>query len=423
MGRTMSNIGETIRNLRDRMGVRQEKLAEWIGISRATLAQVENGNRKLESLELFRAADFFGCTVSDLLNKEVMDLEAVGVRFRTSLDIREDDAVWEVVAKSIKLARETFNLKKILEVDSSELYIPTYSIRSPANKKEAVRQGYQIALKERSRLGLGSERIENIGELIEAEGIYAGVLEMPYDISGFTISLEDVGSICMVNEKHSGLRRRFSLAHEYGHAIMDSELGAVVSKSTEKDELLEVRANVFAAGFLMPEAGCREMIRKIGKGSASRESAEVFDGKDTTRIEVRNRAEDQLVLLIDVARLAFYFGVSIQAMLYRLKNIGMISQARLEVMLREEAGEAGEHLRKLMHRNDLDNHLEEPDLFRCTVINLALEALRRECISRSKCLEVGNLACEEDQFEIFSELVDETSQEYVQVILPGEDLQ
>ncbi|MCD4700797.1 MAG: XRE family transcriptional regulator [Candidatus Aegiribacteria sp.] len=212
----MSNIGDTIRNLRERMGVRQDKLAEWVGVSRGTIAQVEHGNRDLESLELFKIADFFGCTVSDLLNRKVEEFDPACVRFRRSIGV-QDDTVWEAVVRSIKLARETANLRDILGVGMSEAHVPSYRI-AVANKAEAIRQGYRIALKERNRLGLGADRIENIGELMELQGVYAGELEMPDDVSGFTISLGDPGSICMVNEHHPGLRKRFSLAHEYGHA-------------------------------------------------------------------------------------------------------------------------------------------------------------------------------------------------------------
>jgi Zn-dependent peptidase ImmA (M78 family)/DNA-binding XRE family transcriptional regulator len=416
----MSNIGDTIRNLRERMGVRQEKLAEWVGVSRGTIAQVEHGKRDLESLELFRIADFFGCTVSDLLNRKVEEFDPASVRFRRSIGV-QDDTIWEAVVRSIKLAREAGNLRDILGIGVAEAYVPSYRIAAPADKVEAIRQGYQTAQKERNRLGLGFDRIVNIGELMESQGVYAGELEMPDDVSGFTISLGDPGSICMVNEKHPGLRKRFSLAHEYGHVLMDSDLGAIVSRTAESRELIEVRANVFAAGFLMPESGCYEMIRKIGKGSASRESAEVFDGQDVTRIEERYSAEEQQIQLYDATRLAFYFGVSIQAMLYRLKNLRLISQARLEALLEEEGTEAGEHLKRLMHQNDTDGRLNEPDFFRCTVINMALEALRRGSISRGKCMELGRQACRDDQFEDFRSFVEDVSREDVPVMIPGED--
>ena len=416
----MGKLGDNIRNLRERMGVSQDKLAEWLGVSRPIVSQIEQGQREAGSKELFGIADFFGCTVSDLL-AESRDLEAVGVRFRRSMDIEKDDSVWKAVTESIRLARESANLREILGIGVSDLCLPGYSIPPPQDRREAVRKGYDIAQKERNRLGLGSERIENLGELMEAEGVYAGVLEMPYEISGFTITLDDVGSICMVNERHAGLRRRFSLAHEYGHVLMDSKLGAVVSKTTENDELIEVRANVFAAAFLVPETGCMEMIRRIGKGSDSRVSSEVFDGENVTRIGERNRAEHQQIQLYDAARLAFYFGVSIQAMLYRLKNMGLVSQAWLDVLMEKESSSEGAHLKSLMKQHDTDDRLEEPDLFRCTVINMALEALRRGEISAGKCLEVGRLACAPDQYDDFRGLVLEIADEEVPAVIPEEE--
>ena len=418
----MSSIGDTIRNLRERMGVTQDKLAEWVGVSRGTITQLEAGNREPESLELFRIADFFGCTVTELMEKSALDLEAVGIRFRRAMGVQEDDELNLAVSRSIKLAREAANLREILGVGPSEVYIPHYMLADPSSKIEAIQQGYRIAMEERNRLALGSDRIENIGELVESQGVCAGELEMPCDVSGFTISLGDIGSICLVNEEHSGLRKRFSMAHEYGHVLMDSGLGAVVSKVSERTELLEIRANVFAAGFLMPESGCREMIRKIGKGSSSRERTDVYDEEGITQIEERFLAGEQQIQLYDAARLAFHFGVSIQAMLYRLKNIGLINKARLESLLEAEGSDAGLHLRNLMRQHDEDGRLDEPDLFRCTVINMALEALRREEINRGKCLEIGALACSEDQINDFSEIVYELSREDVPVRIPGEDI-
>ncbi len=419
----MSSIGETIRNLRERMGATQDKLAEWVGVSRGTITQLEAGNRAPESLELFRIADFFGCTVAELLEKNALDLGAVGIRFRRAIGIQEDDELNVSVSNSIKLAREAANLREILGVGLSEVCIPHYMLADPSSKVEAIQQGNQIALKERNRLGLAADRVENIGELIESQGACAGELGMPTDVSGFTISLGDLGSICLVNEEHSGLRKRFSMAHEYGHVLMDSSRGAVVSKTSEKDELLEVRANVFAAGFLMPESGCREMIRKIGKGSSSREQTDVYDEESVTRIAERYSAEDQQIQLYDAARLAFHFGVSIQAMLYRLKNVRMINQARLDTLLEEEGSDAGIHLRRLMRKHDEDGRLDEPDLFRCTVINMALEALRRGEISRGKCLEVGALACAAEQIDDFRQVVAELAHEEVPVMIPGEGIE
>ena len=39
------------------------------------------------------------------------------------------------------------------------------------------------------------------------------------------------------------------------------------SRESERSDLLEVRANVFAANFLMPEEGVRQFVGTLGKGS------------------------------------------------------------------------------------------------------------------------------------------------------------
>jgi Zn-dependent peptidase ImmA (M78 family)/transcriptional regulator with XRE-family HTH domain len=420
-GGDMSGIGETIRNLRERMGATQDSLAEWAGVSRAIITQVEAGRREPESLELFRIADFFGCTVSDLLRIEPEDLDTVGVRFRRAMDMEDSSEIDEAVSRSIRIAREAANLREILGADASDSVVPRYMLNGPISKGEAIRQGNRTAVLERTRLGLGTDRIESIGEVVEAQGVYSGDLPLPEDVSGLTINMGSLGAVCLVNKDQPALRKRFSLAHEYGHVLMDSHMPSVVSRGRQREELAEVRANAFAAAFLMPEDGCLEMVRKIGKGAPSRERTELYDEEEVTRVEERSIAGEQELHLIDVARLAFYFGVSMQAMLYRLRNIGLINQARLNELRQQEDGEAGARLRLLMQHNGSKVCSEEPDLFRNTLINMALEALRRDRIGRGKCLQIGRLICSGEQLEIFEDLVCETSPEPVPVLVPGED--
>ncbi len=419
----MSGAGETIRNLRERMGATQDKLAEWAGVSRSVIAQMEAGRREPESLELFRIADFFGCTVSDLLRSRPEDLDTAVVRFRRALNMDDTSEIDKAVSHSIRIAREAADLRELLGADASDSVLPRYMLHGPTGKGEAIRQGNRTAAQERTRLGLGADRIESIGELVEAQGVYADEFALPEDVSGLTINMGSTGAVCFVDKDQSALRKRFSLAHEYGHVLMDSHLPAVVSRGNEREYLIEVRANAFAAAFLMPEDGCLEMVRKIGKGAPSRERIELYDEEEVTRVEERNIAGEQELTLIDAARLAHYFGASMQAMLYRLRNIGLLSQARLNDLIKQEGGETGAGLRRLMQRNSSKDCFQEPDLFRNTLINMALEALRRDRIGRSKCLQIGSLVCEGEQLEAFEDLVCEILPEPVPALIPGEDKQ
>ena len=62
------------------------------------------------------------------------------------------------------------------------------------------------------------------------------------------------------------LRRRFSFAHEYAHVLLDRELKAILSHARDRSSLMEVRANAFAASFLMPAEGVRRYVNALSKG-------------------------------------------------------------------------------------------------------------------------------------------------------------
>lgn len=66
----MSDIGYRIKKLRERVGINQQRLAELMGVSRPTISQIENGERKICSDELIKLSEIFGVSVGSLLNLE-----------------------------------------------------------------------------------------------------------------------------------------------------------------------------------------------------------------------------------------------------------------------------------------------------------------------------------------------------------------
>ena len=76
------------------------------------------------------------------------------------------------------------------------------------------------------------------------------------DTDGFTTkSLTNKKVIC-INSKHGTLqRRRFTLAHELGHVVLNHPLKPLVYRNSESDHNQkpnEVQANIFASDLLMP---------------------------------------------------------------------------------------------------------------------------------------------------------------------------
>ena len=59
-------LGERIRQLRNKHGVRQEKFALQIGMDRTYFASVERGKRNISLLNIKKIADGFNISIAEL---------------------------------------------------------------------------------------------------------------------------------------------------------------------------------------------------------------------------------------------------------------------------------------------------------------------------------------------------------------------
>jgi Zn-dependent peptidase ImmA (M78 family) len=131
-------------------------------------------------------------------------------------------------------------------------------------------------------------------------------------LSGFLVRNTASGkAVIGVNKGHSKARKRFTIAHELGHYLLhegelvhfDAERPGfrVNLRSDGSDSDMEREANLFAAELLMP-AKFLERDSRIKK-------LDLLDEKSSTDI---------------LAPVAKEYGVSVQALTYRLANLGLI---------------------------------------------------------------------------------------------------
>lgn len=62
----LKEFGNTIRDLRTKEGLSQEKFALKIGMDRTYYASVENGNRNISLMNIKKISDGFGISISEL---------------------------------------------------------------------------------------------------------------------------------------------------------------------------------------------------------------------------------------------------------------------------------------------------------------------------------------------------------------------
>ena len=381
-------LARRLREAREAAGLKQEDAARQLAVSRSSVAQIELGNRAVSSLELDRLAHLYGRDIRDFLASGFRPEDSLVTLFRADPAVAGRDEVVKAVGNCIALARELASLEGLLGLDRAQLGVPAYAGGALRSKWQAIEQGMRVAADERRRLGLSVRPVGDAADLLESEGVRTALLDLPEDVSGLTLMDPALSLFVVVNRRHPLLRRRFSWVHEYAHVLFDRQLRGTLSRASNRDELVEVRANSFAACFLMPEEGIRDFLAHLGKGQPSRERLEVFDGVAAIPAETRAEPGSQRVQIYDAVLLAHHFGVSRTAALYRLRNLHRLSQTELDKLLAEEEAGQGKRIARLLGLPEPD-HSAGREEFRSRFLGLALEAYRREKITREKLRELA----------------------------------
>ena len=79
----MNIIGENIKILRERMGLSQTNIAQFLNVGQSLISKVEKGERNISSDMLEKIACLFGVTVEDLENGKI-EASNLSFAFRAS---------------------------------------------------------------------------------------------------------------------------------------------------------------------------------------------------------------------------------------------------------------------------------------------------------------------------------------------------
>lgn len=145
-------------------------------------------------------------------------------------------------------------------------------------------------------------------------GAHVVVLDLGDDVAGACIQRQGL-VLLFLNGAHAAVRRRFTLAHEFGHRRLGH--ASVIDRPADLLDTVdpaEVGANYFAAEFLMPAES------------------------------VRSWARGRRIGLDEVVRLAAEYGVSAKMARIRLETAGALRDRALAARLDTEIDEEGLHL-------------------------------------------------------------------------------
>ena len=290
-------IGRRLKVARSAAGFSLRDLEARIGrrVTAQSISKYERDEAVPGSGVLIALADALHVSVDYLAGDPELVLDSVECR-KKKLTSRREQA--QVEARALHLLERHMTVEAVLGLPSVGWDRPRdapYPVVDDVAEAEYAARGLRTDWK------LGIDPIPNVVDLLEGRGIKVLAVDLP-TIDGLTARVRrSAGAaaavVVVVNRATWGERQRFTLAHELGHMALQVAARLDVEKAAHR----------FAGAFLMPAEALRA---EIGAHRSSIGWDELFDLK---RI----------------------FGVSVQALTCRCRDLGIFTQSVAQRLFRE----------------------------------------------------------------------------------------
>ena len=303
-------LGQRLAEARRARGLTQQEAADHLRCSRPTLIATEKGTRRAKPEELVALAELYGRSLHELV-RPGGGIAALEPHLRAAVDSSraDDKELGEAIREFQRFAEDHRELERITGIHQPDTYTPEVAIPARGDLRPFAEN---VAVRGRSRLELGDQPILNLREVMENDGglrIFYG--PMPSTVAGMYVFAAELGYCVFINRKHPPERRRYTLAHEYGHFLCDRHKpGIDYLSETGRKPRNERFADAFAMSFLVPESGIRRQVNEVTAATGDFQVA-------------------------DLCRLSGYYSVSVQAMTLRLEDLGLIDKGTWDYLKEE----------------------------------------------------------------------------------------
>ncbi|MEE2048916.1 XRE family transcriptional regulator [Nocardiopsis tropica] len=259
-----AQIGERVRESRAAAGLSQHLLAERVGLERSMVSKLENGERRIDAVELTRLARALDYPLSHFLHPapEVVSRRAA---IADGGDIGESRAARDAYRTEALLSEWLRDVRRLIGFGVLE---PRRMLLYPEQVRGA-QEARRSALWLRDRLDLGTEPIESVSAVCEQAGQFTAIVPLPSD--GASLVDADV-AVAVVNKEQAPGRRRSTAAHELGHMVLGDEFSSDLGVHASREDR-EKAVEAFAAEFLLPTSEMGSAVEQDGEKSRRRELA------------------------------------------------------------------------------------------------------------------------------------------------------
>lgn len=377
-------IGARLQAARRALGLTQTDVAENMDMVTSTVSAIEAGKRAVSGTELYGFAQLYGRPVAHFLGEDTAQEPASGFQYLFRA-VAERQFERRPLVELEQLASDYDLLEEI--VGATPLPLPVdYSGFGFRTDQDAE----TLADMERARLGLGDAPIGDLVDLLDGTvGIRTFLVPVAQD-TWSSVSVQGSGRrpCIAVSSKETVYRRRYDLAHEYGHVLVHLfrkdgppahiDMGTPVGRIPTDERF----ADAFASAFLMPRRAVLAQLDLVLRANAGRFTD------------------------FDLVHLALRFGVSGQAMTNRLVTLRKVSRD----LYHEYWVKGGQKFNRLARMlgydvNDPDDFHEREVILPTRYRYLAMRAYEDDLISLAKLAEL----LREDYYELREQLESATA--------------
>jgi Zn-dependent peptidase ImmA (M78 family)/transcriptional regulator with XRE-family HTH domain len=275
---------ERLELARQAAGLLKNELAERVGVTPAAISQFEHGRAKPSAATLAKLALALGMPVEYFARdgRPLRQANAAAAFFRSLRSTRQRDRtlaaaramfVWEVVGL----------VERHIELPAPA--IPELSL-PPDGDRDAVEEAAGAV---RAAWQLPPGPVSHMVRLLETHGaVVVRLCGLGREVDAFSC-LQGRPIVVLWREKENKARARFDAAHELAHLVLHPE-------AEPGNKILEAQADAFAAAFLMPREYIYSQLPR--------------------RVDFRRLLE-----------LKLQWGVSLSALLYRARTLGVIGES------------------------------------------------------------------------------------------------
>lgn len=296
--------GEKLKTARTYRSMTLAELGKIIDLSKQTLSLYENNKGNPDFETIIKLSKVLKFPTNYFTQESSNNIKSGSTYFRALTTTTKKSRAAEITRVEFigALYEALYNY-----IDFPKLNLPTVH-----HYDEDLTDGYieKIALELRNYWRLGLEPIKNLQHILELNGLIVTGINVPdrkIDAYSQIINIDDYETyiIVLAIGKKGKARINFDMAHELGHILLHPWTEDIETLSNDEFKERERQANKFASSFLLPRDKFLEDFRKY-----------------PTDLEYYRMLKNK-------------WETSIQAMLFRSNDLGLITNNQFQYMMRQ----------------------------------------------------------------------------------------